>query len=44
MPVPNLADNVEDRAAGDRVEEELERRAGDVVADYRAEKRGGRRR
>ena len=35
--VPDLADHVEDRAAGDGVEGELERLGGDVVADHRAE-------
>src|SRR5207247_10284879 len=35
--VPDLADDVQDRAARQRVEGELERRAGDVVADKGAE-------
>src|SRR5215212_10236318 len=39
--VPDLTDHVEDRAAGQRVEGELERIRGDVVADHRSEE-GGR--
>src|SRR4051794_33267792 len=38
--VPDLTDDVEDRAARDRVEGELERLGADAVADHRADEGG----
>src|SRR6266542_3380033 len=35
--VPDLADHVEDRAPGDRIERQLERLGCDVVAEHRPE-------
>src|SRR3954447_25453837 len=37
---PDLADHVEDRSAGQREAAQLERIAGDLVADHRADERG----